>query len=37
MEVNSQHEGPAALRAPKNPGTHGMEGWLGPKAGLDIL
>ena len=37
MEVSGQHHPPAALPATNNLGTHLIGGWVGPKAGLDLL
>jgi hypothetical protein len=36
MGVSGQHHAPAALYPQgKNPGTHWIGGWVGPRAGLD--
>jgi hypothetical protein len=35
MEVNGQLHDPAVLPRRKEPGTHWIGGWLGPRAGLD--
>ena len=35
MGVGGQRHAPAALSPGKRPGTHCIEGWMGPKAGLD--
>ena len=35
MEASGQHHAPAALSSGKNPGTHLMEGCVGPTARLD--
>jgi hypothetical protein len=35
MGVDGQLHAPAALPPGKRPGTHGIEGWVGPRAGLD--
>jgi hypothetical protein len=37
MEVSGQFHVPVALPAKKVPGTHCVEGWIGPKAGLDAV
>lgn len=34
--VSGRHHRSAALSPGKRPGTHCSEGWVGPKAGLDI-
>jgi hypothetical protein len=36
MEVNGQFQYPAVLPLGKNPGTHCIGGWVGPKSGLDV-
>jgi hypothetical protein len=36
MEMNGQHHAPAALNpGQRTPGTHWIEGWVDPRAGLD--
>jgi len=35
MEVSGQHLAPAALPQGKEPPTHGIGAWAGPRAGLD--
>jgi hypothetical protein len=35
MKVGGQFHAPAALPPGKRPGTHCIEGWVGPRAGLD--
>ena len=35
MRVGVQLHAPAALPSGKRPGTHCVEGWVGPRAGLD--
>ena len=35
MEVGGQHHAPAALPPGKRPGTHCIEGWVGPRAGMN--
>jgi hypothetical protein len=36
MGVSSQHHAPAALTpGERDPGTHYIGGWVGPRAGLD--
>jgi hypothetical protein len=35
MEVSGQLHAAAALPPVKNPGTHWIGGWVGPRAGLD--
>jgi hypothetical protein len=35
MGVSGQHHAPAALPQEKRRGTYCIEGWLGPRAGLD--
>jgi hypothetical protein len=37
MVVSGQLFVPAALTQGNNPGNHGIGGWMGPRAGLDIL
>jgi hypothetical protein len=37
MEVGGRLHAPAALPPGKNPGTHQIGGWVGPRAGLDVL
>jgi hypothetical protein len=37
MDVSSQLHAPAALPSGKNPGTHWIGGWVGPRAGLDAV
>jgi len=32
---NGHHHTPAVLPSGKRPSTHGIGGWLGPRAGLD--
>jgi len=38
MEVGGQLHAQAALHLPprERPGTHCIEGWVGPRAGLDV-
>jgi hypothetical protein len=36
MEVSELHD-PAALTPRKNSGTHRIRGWVGPRAGLEVL
>jgi hypothetical protein len=35
MEVSGQRHAPAALPLGNNGGTHCLEGWVGPRAGLN--
>jgi hypothetical protein len=37
MEASGQVYATAALSPGKNPGTHWLEDWMGPKTGLDVL
>ena len=37
MEVCSQLYVPAALTQGRNPGNDWIDGWVGPRAGLDVL
>jgi hypothetical protein len=32
-----EHRAVAALPLAENPSTHWMEGWVGPRAGLDVF
>jgi hypothetical protein len=36
-EGGVQLRDPAASPSGKNPGTHRLEGWMGPRAGLDVV
>ena len=36
MRVGGQRHAPAALYLRERPGTHFIEGWVGPRAGLDV-
>ena len=35
MELGGQHHTPAATLLGKSPGTHGVGGWVGSRAGLE--
>jgi hypothetical protein len=37
MEVSGHLHVPAALPAEKDPSTHGIGGWMGPRASLDAV
>ena len=37
MEASGQLQDLAALPQARNPGTHSLEGWVGSRAGLDLL
>jgi len=37
MEVNGQHNAPAAAPRGKNHGTHGVGASMGPRDGLDVV
>jgi hypothetical protein len=37
MEVSSQGHDPAALLSGKNPNTHWVAGWVGPRTYVDVL
>jgi hypothetical protein len=37
MDVSGQLHAPADLFQETNPGTHSIGGWVGPRAGLDIV
>ena len=37
MEVSSQGHDPAALPPGKNPNTHWVAGWVGPRTYVDVL
>ena len=37
MEVSGEVHAPASLPSGENPGSHGIGGWVGPRAGLDVL
>jgi hypothetical protein len=37
MEVSGQFRAPVTLLPGKDIGTHWVEGWLGPKTGLDAV
>jgi hypothetical protein len=37
MDVSGQLHAPAALAPGNHPATHQVVGWMGPRAGLDVL
>jgi hypothetical protein len=37
LETSDQLHAPAALSQGKNPGSHWIGGWVGPRDGLDVL